>query len=148
MSFHTVEREKHAQVNAAVAAGTGTTNTTGLDMSGYESVQWIVPIVTVLNTASIQLKLQDSADNSTFTDTDQSLTVTSAADNDANNKLMIVDAHRTDPDRKFVRLSVVRATANSALGVMTAKQYNPVLPTPITQAAASVAGTLLANNPR
>lgn len=146
--LHPTEDSKFTQVNAAASAGTGTTNTTGLDMSGYERVQWIVPIVTVLNTATIAVQVQDSADNSSFANAGDSLTITSGADNDKNNMLILVSAARPDPDRKYVRLVITRGTANSAFGVVVSRRFNPSVPQAISQSASEVAGSLVLNNPR
>ena len=127
------------QVINAVAAGTSdTTSGTILDMSGYDSVMFILSLGDVTNTAVVTLQAQQNTANSasgmaTLATATASVTADATS---ADNKLLVIDIHR--PTERYIRAQVVRATANAVIDCVIAIQYN-AMSAPITQGATVVA---------
>ena len=78
------QAEKVTVVIPKTAAGTTNINGTAVDMSGWESVEFIGVVDTLTATQVTKLKAQYSTDNSTFADL-EGTALTAFADN-ANNK--------------------------------------------------------------
>ena len=114
---------KVTRVMNAVAAGTTTQNGTGVDMTGFEGVLFVAAFGTLTATQVTSLNAQQSSDDGS-TDTYDDLAGTKAgplADADSN-KLLAIDVYR--PQKKFVRPTVVRGTANAVIDGVIAIQYN------------------------
>jgi len=113
------------QVCDPVVAGSSIDeNSDILDMSGFDGVCFIVPVTDSADTGVATLTIEQDAANS-----DSSMaalsgavaTATSAANDDLNNKLLIVDVYR--PVKRYVQGVITGATANIAFGNMIAIQY-------------------------
>lgn len=119
-------------------AALGTTDVDGaiLDMAGYDAVRFLAPITDVLNTSVVTLKLQqgDASDLSDATTSEETATKTSAADDDLNGKLLVLDVIKPGPGKRYVRAKVTRATANAATGPIIAERYRSRV-VPVTQHA-------------
>lgn len=122
------------QAVALAAAGTGTTTGDTLDLAGYDAVRAITPIITVLDTAVVTLKAfgGDASDMSDEVELTGNATKTSAADDDLNGTLLILDVVR--PNHKYIRFKVVRATANVAIAATIVEKYRARV-VPVTQDA-------------
>lgn len=133
---------KIQEVLEPVAAATGTdSNSDRLDMQNYEGVIFIVPITDCLDTGVATLTIeQNTADSDTGMAalSGATATATSAANDDLNNTLLIVDVFR--PLERYVQAVVTSATADIAFGTMTAIQYGPKK-APVTQPASVQAST-------
>lgn len=111
------------RVSNAVAAGTSSVNCTSVDMAtapGFDTVTFIAFLGTLTATQVTSLKLQHSDDNSTFTDVTSGGT-SAMADGDSNKMLI---ATYKKPSKRYVRVVVVRGTANAVIDAVVALQYN------------------------
>ena len=119
-------------------AAMGTTDVTSaiLDMSGYDAVRFLAPITDIANTSVVTLKLQQGADSglSDVVTSEETATKTSAADDDLNGKMLVLDVVKPGPGVRYVRAKVTRATANAAIGNIIAERYRARV-TPVTQAS-------------
>jgi len=96
-----------------VAAGTGTTNGSSVDMQGYESAMFILAIGAIDATGTVDLKVQGSSDDGSadaFADLTGTKVSYTATDD---NKLAIVEV--VNPVERYLRPVVVRSTANSVI---------------------------------
>ena len=124
---------------AAAAAGTTSLTTAVIDTQGFESVAFIAQLGDVTDTSALTLTMQhgDESDGSDMADL--ALTATHTADaTDADDKIMMVDAHR--PQKRYVRATLDRATANAVLNSIIAVSYN-ANECPVTQHADVIAST-------
>lgn len=97
-----------------------------VDTANYESVSFLVQLGAIVSGAVTALKLQESADASTWTDvSDTSITV---ADDD-DEQIRYLDYHR--PAKRYVRLYVDRATQNATLSAVYILEG--AMSTPVTQ---------------
>lgn len=136
---------KLQEVLAPVAAASDTdSNSDRLDMSGFDGVMFIVPITDSVDTGVATLNIQQNTiDSDTGMATTSSATATSAANDDLNNKLLVVDVYR--PAERYVQGNITSATANIAYGNMIAIQYKGSK-MPIS-AAASIATSTVSASP-
>jgi hypothetical protein len=111
---------KVTRVSNAVAAGTTAVNSTGVDMKGFEAVQFVVAFGAITAAAVTSVKLQGSHDGSDWTSADLLGTSQTVAD-DADNKLFILDMAK--PRYRYVRCVVSRATQNAVVDSIVAYQY-------------------------
>ena len=119
------------EVEAPVAAASNTDNNSDIiDMAGYEGVIFVCPIEDSADTGVATFKVEQNTANS---DTGMaaiagaSATATSAANDDLNGKLLIVEVYR--PRERYVQAVQTSATANIAFGTVTAILYGKrVLP--------------------
>jgi hypothetical protein len=132
-------------VNAAVSAANNTDdNSSRLDMSGFEGVVFIVPIVDSVATGVATLTVEE---NSADSDTGMTAisgavaTATCAVNDDINDELLIVDVYR--PQERYVQGVITSATANIAFGATIAIRYNN-RKGPITQDTDTVAAATFA----
>lgn len=127
--FSLVKEAKFTRVSNAVAAGTSTVNSSSVDMAGYDAVAFVVEFGTITSTAVTSVKIQGSADDSTFVDlADTSITV---ADDD-DNQIFVPEVIRVA--YRYIRCAVVRGTANAVIDGITAIQHQNRFP-PVTQPA-------------
>lgn len=133
---------KIQEVLAPVAAGSSIdSNSDILDMANWEGVLFIVPITDSADTGVATLTIEQNSVNSGTGMAALSgsvATATSAANDDLNNTLLIVDVYR--PRERYVQGVVTSATANIAYGNMVAIQYNG-RKGPVTQPATVQAST-------
>ena len=140
-----LKNNKIQEVLAPIALASATdSNSDRLDMSGYEGVIFILPITDSVDTGVATLTIeQNTADSDTGMAalSGAVATATSAANDDLNNTLLIVEVYR--PLERYVQGVVTSATANIAYGSMVAIQYGARY-VPITQPASVKASTLVA----
>ena len=113
------------EVNAPISAASNIDDNTDIvDMAGYEGVVFIVPITDSADTGVATLTIEQNSANS---DTGMAAlsgavaTATSAADDDLNGKLLIVDVYR--PEERYLQGAITSATANIAFGTAIAIRY-------------------------
>ena len=147
MNHHLLKNIDIAEVGAPIAAGSSTDgNSDRLDMAGYDGVLFICPITDSVDTGVAALTVeQDTAD----ADAGMAAlsggvaTATSAADDDLNDKLLIVDVYK--PTKRYVQAVRTSLTANIAFGSLIAIRYKSSK-RPIT-AHASILQQILAVSP-
>lgn len=125
--FSLVKEAKFTRVSNAVAAGTTDVEATSVDMAGFDAVAFVVEFGTITSTAVTSVKVQGSADNSTFVDL-ESTSITVADDDD--NQIFVADVVR--PPYRYLRCVVDRGTANAVIDGITAIQYQARF-MPVTQ---------------
>ena len=124
-----LSNEVVTQMNAAASA-MATTTVTGatLNMAGFDAVRAVVPITDIASGSVVTLKAyRDSASGmGTEEQVAGTATVTSAADDDVNGKMLVLDVKRPSLGSKnYLRFKVTRATANAATGALITEQYLP-----------------------
>jgi len=129
-------------VGAAIAASsTIDGNSTRLDMSGYDTVIFMTTITDSTDTGTATLTVEEnSADSDTGMTaiTGAATTATSAADDDLNNELLIVQVVK--PRERYVQGVRTSATANAAYGEIIAIRFK-VRKAPVTQSTTTVAAS-------
>lgn len=129
---------KVTRVSNAVAAGTTTVNSSSVDMTSFDNVQFLVAFGAIVDGGSQSCKLQQSSDDgSADAWADLEGTKITVADDD-DNQLVILDLSR--PREKFVRCVVSRATQNSTIDGIVAQQYNGQVE-PVVHDATTVVGS-------
>lgn len=133
---------KIQEVKAPVSAASNTdSNSDILDMSGWDGVIFMVPITDSADTGVAKLQVEQNTANS---DTGMaalsgaSATDTSAADDDLNGGLLVVDVYR--PRERYVQGVLTSSVANIAFGNMIAIQYRG-RKAPVTQPASVLDST-------
>jgi hypothetical protein len=127
------EETKILRVMNAVAAGTTDQNSTGVNMAGWESVEFVAAFGALTATQVTSLKLQQSSDDGSA-DAYSDLAGTSSgalADGDGN-KLIRLEI--VNPEKRYVRAVVDRGTANAVIDGVIAILRRP-RSLPITQDA-------------
>jgi len=113
--------QDEVELRAFAARAAGTSNySVNVDMAGYESVQWIIPVSTHTNAGTVAATFGEGASTSSF----QTLTATSAnvtGTTVADSMVMLVDIIR--PKDQFVQCTITRATQNSSIGPIVACLY-------------------------
>jgi hypothetical protein len=118
---------------AGAAAATDITST-AVDMAGYEGCLFLVAFGAIVTNAVTSIKLQQSSDDAAADDyTDLTDTAQTVAD-DKDNTSFIIDVK--NPQKRYLKLIVSRATQNSTVGVVYAIPYGKN-----TRGAALTAGT-------
>ena len=134
METHT-QNVKVTRVQVAVAAGTDdSTDSDSVDMTGFDSVTFIAMFGTLTATQVTSIKASQSADDSSFADLLGSNTGP-MADTDSDQALVL---EITKPTDRYMRCTVVRATANAVIDGVIAIQTGPSS-APTTHDASSVA---------
>lgn len=118
------------RVSNAVAAGTTAVNCTSIDMAGFDSVTFIAAMGTLTATQVTGMKLQESDDNSSFSDVTSGATA-AMADADSN-KILVASYKR--PAKRYVRAVLTRGTANAVIDAVFALQYR-ARSRPVTQSS-------------
>jgi hypothetical protein len=103
-------------VQAILAAGTGTTQITGVDCAGCSLIRWLIPITTTLDTGTIAVTVQHADADSGYVDTVATVTKTDAGGSQYNGEVLVVEVAK--PVKRWNKLKIVRGTANSALGAI------------------------------
>lgn len=113
-----IDNLEYRYVNAAVAAASNTDdNSTIIDMNGYESVTFVVPITDSVATGVATLKIEQNTVNSDVGMTAVSgaaATVTCAVNDDVNGTLLVAEVRK--PSQRYVQAVITSATANIAFG--------------------------------
>lgn len=109
------------RVMNGVTAGTTSTTSTAVDTLGYAAVRFLALFGTLTASQVTNIKVQHSDDNSTFADVSTSAS-SNMADADSN-KALIVELFK--PQKRYVRLSVQRGTANAVIDGVVAELYRP-----------------------
>lgn len=118
-------------VDNATSAGTSAIDSTSIDMTGFDSVLFIVK----LGTAAANNTIKGQGDTATGFGTVQDLTGTSVASSSTStNKVLMLDLQH--PVKQFVRVEVTRGTSTT-IDSITAIQYN-ARTVPVTQTATVV----------
>lgn len=131
-------------VSPAVAAGVTTINTTAVDTQGFGGIAFIANFGTLTATQVTSVKAQQSDDDGA-TDAYSDIAGSSTgplADGDSG-KSLIIDIHK--PRKRYVRLVVVRGTANAVINNVTALLFNPSHTPPA--ADASIVETTVLSEP-
>lgn len=109
------------ECGAPVTAGSSIdSNSDRIDMTGYQSATFICPIEDSVDTGVAALTIEQ---NSLDSDTGMAAlsgavaTVTSAANDDINGTLLVVEVRR--PQERYIQAVRTSATANIAFGTMT-----------------------------
>lgn len=116
---HTISEALETRyVNAAITAAAATDdNSARIDMSGYESALFIVPITDSADTGVATMIVQS---NTVDSDTGMTAisgavaTATSAANDDLNGTVLMVEVR--NPAKRFIQATLTSATANIAFG--------------------------------
>lgn len=120
----TVPPDSGAATTVALAAGTSAKNSGAIDLLGALSVMITLKLGAITSTGTGTAKLQWSDDNSTWTD----ITGSSQAWDDTMSNLSL-SWGISQIQNRYVRVVLTRATANSAIAIITAllkKRKRPV----------------------
>jgi len=135
-------------VDVAEAAGSSIDSDSAIvDTQGYEGCVFITPIVDSADTGVATLTIEQNIANSASGMAALAGAVavaTSAADDDLNSKLLIVDVHK--PRERYLRSNITSATANIAFGDTIAILYG-AHKMPVAQLAAEVAASAVVASP-
>jgi len=136
------ENVEVAYVGAAVSNASSTdSNSTRLDMQGWDGVLFVTTITDSTSTGVATLKVeQNTSDSDTGMTliTGASASVTCATNDDINGKILIVDVR--EPRQRYVQGVRTSATANIAFGEIHAIRYGPRLaPAALSSTAAAAA---------
>jgi len=136
---------KLTRVENAAVAGTTTLTSDVIDMKGFDGVTFIAFLGDVLDTSVLTLQAQqgDQSDGSDATNLAGVLATFTADATSADNNMLVVEIAR--PTKRFVRVTLTRATANAAVDGIIAVQSNPA-EAPVVQDA-SVLATKFALSP-
>lgn len=129
-------------LKGAVANASNTDDDSAIvDMQGFDGVMFLCPLTDSAQTGVASMAVQQNTANSATgmaTLTGMTATVTSAANDDVNGKLLIADVYR--PMERYLRVKRTSATANMAFGDVIAILYHGRTgPTAQAAAAAIVA---------
>lgn len=115
-----------AWLAAAVAAGSSIDNDSAIiDMAGYEGVVFITTIEDSVDTGVAAMTAEQNSVNSgtgMAALAGAVATLTSAANDDLNGKLLMLDVYR--PKERYLRVNRTSATANIAYGPVIAIRYS------------------------
>lgn len=106
------------EVEAPIAAASDTdSNTDIVDMAGYDGVVFVTPITDSVDTGVAAITAEQNTANSDSGMAALSgavATATSAANDDLNGKLLVLDVYR--PRERYVQAAITSLTANIAFG--------------------------------
>lgn len=113
-----IDNLEYRYVNAAVAAASNTDdNSTIIDMNGYESVTFIVPITDSVATGVATLKIEQNtvnSDSGMAAVPGAAATVTCAVNDDINGTLLVAEVRK--PSQRYVQAVITSSAANIAFG--------------------------------
>ena len=143
MNFLT--NSKLTRVEPAAAAGQTLLTSSVIDMKSFDGVTFIAFLGDVLDTAVLTLQAQqgDQSDGSDATNLAGVLATFTADATSADNNMLALEVAR--PTKRFLRVTLTRATANAAVDGIVAVQSNPA-EAPVVQDA-SVLATKFALSP-
>lgn len=141
--FNMLKDAKFVVVEASATAGTSTLTTDVVDMAGFDSVAFVAHLGDVTDTSALALTVYTNDTNNTTTPTATACAAAfTAGASDADNKLLIADAHR--PRQRYVYATLERGTANAVLNGIVAILYN-AHDKPVTQSSSVVASAFAAD---
>lgn len=137
------------RVLGPVVAGTSTQTTSAVNMSGVQTVLFVVGLGTITAGGVVTCTLRGSNDDSTYGDLED--------DADANQEVTIYDSEDNllvlievvKPRQKYIKLQIVRATANAVIDLVIAIMgvWHRTLPVVQDTAHVSHYGNLTAISP-
>lgn len=135
----------HALAAIAAAANTDS-DSAAIDTQNYDGVVLITPITDSVATgvATLTAKQCDTSGGTYAALSGAVATATSAANDDLNGTLLIVDVYR--PQERYIKANLVSATANIAFGETVAFCYSGRVG-PVSQLAAEVSQLTLVASP-
>ena len=134
---------KFTRVKNAVAGGFGDTITTNsIDMKGYSAVTFVVALGACADTSAGIIKAQQSGDDGAVDTFADLLGTGIVCDTTSDNKLVLLEI--TDPQERYIRVAVARATANIVIDSIVAIQTTAGVE-PVTQSATVLASELHAS---
>lgn len=101
------------RVMNAVAAGTTSQNSTGVNCEGADAVTFIAAFGTITSGAVTSIKAQQSSDDGSADDYSDIAGSSCTVADDQDNKIAVLEIVR--PLKKYVRLVVVRGTQNAVI---------------------------------
>ncbi len=105
----------------STAAGTSDVNGNAIDMQDAFGCMFVLGLGTITDTAVGGLKIQESDDDSTYTDvTNATQAHATTSDSD---KLLIMDVRRPGFSMRYLRAVVERGTANSVIDAVFGLKY-------------------------
>jgi hypothetical protein len=120
------EKYKIMEVGAPIAAANNTdSNSDRIDMTGWDGIVFIAPVTDSVDTGVATLKVEQNtidSDTGMAALSGASAAKTSAADDDINDQLLVVDVYR--PLKRYVQGVRTSGTANIAFGSLIAILYN------------------------
>ncbi|HMR01758.1 MAG TPA: hypothetical protein PKA43_00140 [Candidatus Competibacter phosphatis] len=135
-------------VNAAISNASNTDDDSDIvDTAGFDGILFATPITDSAQTGVATLTVEQNSANSGTGMAALSgavATATSAANDDINGKLLVVDVYR--PRERYVRSNLASATANIAFGDTIAILYKGIK-MPITQSTSEVADSAVVTSP-
>lgn len=134
-------------INAAITAASNTDDDSdAVDMQGYEGVMFVTPITDSVATgvATLTAKQSDASAGTYAALSGAVAAVTSAVNDDVNQKLLVVDVYK--PLKRYLKANLTSGTANIAFGETIAIKYNGRA-MPISQLAAEVAAATTVISP-
>ena len=129
---------KLTRVEPGAVAGTTTLTSDVIDMKGFDAVTFIALLGDVTDTSVLTLQAQqgDQSDGSDAANLAGVLATFTAGPTDADDNMLAVEVAR--PTKRYVRVTLARATANAVVDGIVAVQSNPA-EAPITQDASVLA---------
>lgn len=113
------------EVSAPISAANNTdSNSDRIDMAGYEGVMFITPITDSVDTGVATITAEQNtsdSDSGMAALSGATATATSAANDDLNGTLLVLDVFR--PTERYVQVAITSATANIAFGNTIALLY-------------------------
>jgi len=103
------------------SAGTGTADTGGIDMSKFRRALFVLDVGVFGSSATVDMKLQESADNSSFTDlAGTGVAITQLAAAGGNNRLATLEARagQLSAGKRYLRARVTVGTAATLLSAV------------------------------
>ena len=132
---------KVTRLMSAVAAGTTDQNSSSVDMSGYNAVQFVTAVGAITSSAVTSAHVASSSDDSTFNDlTGTSISIADSDDNQVTVHDIIY------PLERYLRVEIDRGTANAVIDGVFAIQYNADIE-PVTHDSSTVVGSELHVSP-
>jgi len=126
---------KASRVSSAVSAGTTAINSSSIDMRGFSGAEFLVSFGAITAGAVTSVKLQGSADDSSWSDLEG--TGQTVADDD-DNQVFVLDAGHLR--HRYLRCVVDRSTQNAVIDGIVSLQYDTDKE-PVTHDAATVGGS-------
>ena len=121
MTMALLESVRYDRVKVAQSAATADITSDSIDMAvdgGYRGVQFLVHFGTIVSGAATTIKVQESSNDSSFSDlTGSAITVLDTNDDG----IAVTDIYR--PTKQYLRCIVTRATQNSTVDAITAVLY-------------------------
>lgn len=119
-------------------------NSSRFDMQGYDGIVFLTTITDCVQAGVATLKIEENSadsDSGMAAISGATVSATSAANDDLNGMLLIVDCYR--PMERYVQGVRVSATQNIAFGEIIAIRYKG-RKSPVTQSSTTVAGSAFA----